>query len=247
METVQRMTTEAQRSGTHRRIDTTAKRRIAFAAVAVTGVAAAGATGAGAATVQKSGDSQKIALAADSQNLAQGAGVPDVQAAAQVLSVPQSQQISDLAGQLDSAVQFAQQRVTADLQSRAPETAKPTDGTYTSGFEVRWGTMHKGIDLAAPLGTPIVAAQKGTVIDAGPASGFGNWVRIKHDDGTITVYGHMQTIDVTVGQQVTAGQKIAGVGSEGFSTGPHCHFEVYPDGVNAIDPVGWLADRGINV
>jgi AGZA family xanthine/uracil permease-like MFS transporter len=81
------MTTEAQRSGTHRRIDTTAKRRIAFAAVAVTGVAAAGATGAGAATVQKSGDSQKIALAADSQNLAQGAGVPDVEAAAPVLVI----------------------------------------------------------------------------------------------------------------------------------------------------------------
>jgi murein DD-endopeptidase MepM/ murein hydrolase activator NlpD len=57
----------------------------------------------------------------------------------------------------------------------------------------------------------------------------------------------MQTVDVTVGQRVTAGQRIAGVGSEGFSTGPHCHFEVYPDGVNAIDPVGWLADRGIAV
>lgn len=244
------MTTEAQRGGTHRRIDTTAKRRIAFAAVAVTGVAAAGATGAGAATVQKSGDNDKIALAADSQNVAQGsvgAGLPEAESAAQILSVPQVQQISDLSGQLDSALQFAEARSSADLLSRTPQTVKPTDGSYTSGFEVRWGTMHKGIDLAAPLGTPIVAAQNGTVIDAGPASGFGNWVRVKHDDGTITVYGHMQTIDVTVGQQVTAGQKIAGVGSEGFSTGPHCHFEVYPDGSNAVDPAPWLAERGVNL
>jgi murein DD-endopeptidase MepM/ murein hydrolase activator NlpD len=244
------MTTEAQRGGVHRRIDTTAKRRIAFAAVAVTGVAAAGATGAGAATVQKSGDDHKIALAADSQNVAQGSlgsGVPAAESAAQVLSVPQNQQISNLAGQLSDALQFDAARAAADLLSRTPETVKPTDGTYTSGFAVRWGTMHKGIDLAAPLGTPIVAAQKGTVINAGPASGFGNWVRIKHEDGTITVYGHMQTIDVTVGQQVTAGQKIAGVGSEGFSTGPHCHFEVYPDGQNAVDPAPWLEERGISL
>ncbi|AGP31348.1 M23 family metallopeptidase [Corynebacterium terpenotabidum] len=242
-------TTEAQRAASHRKIDTTAKRRLAFAAVAVTGVATAGAAGAGAASVQSADrDDATIALAADARVLAQGSvETTSLESDAQILSVPQTQKIDGLSAQLSDALDFNAARVAADLLSRTPATVKPTEGTYTSGYEVRWGTMHKGIDLAAPLGTPIVAAQSGTVIDAGPASGFGNWVRIKHDDGTITVYGHMQTIDVTVGQQVIAGQKIAGVGNLGFSTGPHCHFEVYPDGVNAVDPKTWLSERGVEI
>ncbi|GAB3079869.1 M23 family metallopeptidase [Corynebacterium aquatimens] len=123
----------------------------------------------------------------------------------------------------------------------------PAQGTFTSGYGMRWGSMHNGIDIANVIGTPIRAAMDGTVIDAGPAQGFGKWVRIQHDDGTITVYGHMSTIDVTVGQRVVAGQKIAGMGSEGFSTGPHLHFEVRPGGGNAVDPVPWLAERGVYV
>lgn len=240
--------TETQRPARHRKMDTSsAKRRMAFAAVAVTGVTTAGA--AGAATAQSSDrDDAAIALASDARVLAQGfTEIPSLESAAQIIAVPQAQQIQNLSAQLNSALDFNAARVAADLLSRAPMTVKPTDGTYTSGFEVRWGTMHKGIDLAAPLGTPILAAQSGTVIDAGPASGFGNWVRIKHDDGTIFVYGHMQTIDVTVGQRVIAGQKIAGVGNLGFSTGPHLHFEVYPDGVNPVDPKTWLAERGVQI
>ena len=87
----------------------------------------------------------------------------------------------------------------------------------------------------------------GIVIDSGPASGFGNWIRIKHEDGTITVYGHMETLDVSVGETVHAGQKIAGMGNLGFSTGSHLHFEVYPDGNTAVDPVPWLEERGVSV
>ena len=87
----------------------------------------------------------------------------------------------------------------------------------------------------------------GTVIDSGPASGYGQWIRIRHDDGAISVYGHMETLDVSVGERVVAGQKIAGMGNRGFSTGPHLHFEIHPDGQSAVDPVPWLAARGINV
>ena len=87
----------------------------------------------------------------------------------------------------------------------------------------------------------------GTVIDSGPASGYGQWIRIKHDDGAMSVYGHMQTLDVAVGERVHAGQKIAGMGSLGFSTGSHLHFEIHPTGDGAVDPVPWLAERGINV
>ncbi|MEY8567282.1 M23 family metallopeptidase [Corynebacteriaceae bacterium 7-707] len=248
--------TVARRGGAHRKLDTAAKRRMAFVAIAATGVAAAGATGAGAATVQESSDrdgqGNDISLASNTEVLAQGAegsaaGADVDTAAAQILALPQTTQIENLSGQLSSALEFDAERAAADLLSRAPEVVKPAEGSYTSPFAMRWGTMHKGIDIANAMGTPIVAAMAGTVIDAGPASGFGNWVRIKHDDGTITVYGHMATIDVTVGQQVQAGQKIAGIGNEGFSTGPHVHFEVYPTEGNAVDPEPWLRERGVEL
>lgn len=125
--------------------------------------------------------------------------------------------------------------------------ARPAEGTFTSGFGPRWGSFHAGIDIANALGTPIYAAMAGTVIDSGPASGFGQWIRIQHDDGTITVYGHMQTLGVSVGERVKAGQYIAGMGSMGFATGSHLHFEVHPGGGAAVDPQPWLAARGIKV
>lgn len=123
----------------------------------------------------------------------------------------------------------------------------PTTGTYTSGYGQRWGSMHNGIDVANPVGTPIYAVMDGEVISSGPAQGYGNWVRILHDDGSISVYGHMaaDSILVGVGERVAAGQQIAGIGNEGRSTGPHLHFEIWPDGANAVDPQAWFAEQGI--
>lgn len=123
--------------------------------------------------------------------------------------------------------------------------ALPASGVFTSGFGPRWGSFHSGIDIANAVGTPIYAAMAGTVIDSGPAQGYGNWIRIRHGDGSITVYGHMQTLGVSVGQRVAAGEYIAGMGSLGFSTGSHLHFEIWPDGANAVDPQAWLASHGI--
>ncbi|MCQ4623398.1 M23 family metallopeptidase [Corynebacterium sp. CCUG 70398] len=123
----------------------------------------------------------------------------------------------------------------------------PAEGRFTSGYGPRWGRMHNGIDIANGIGTPIYSVMDGTVINAGPAQGFGKWVRVRHDDGTITVYGHVHSFNVSVGQRVTAGEQIAEMGNEGQSTGPHLHFEVRPGGGNAIDPVPWLKDRGIEV
>lgn len=124
--------------------------------------------------------------------------------------------------------------------------SRPANGTYTSGFEMRWGSHHNGADIANGIGTPILAALSGTVIEAGPASGYGQWVRIQHDDGTITIYGHINSYSVTAGQRVNAGDQIAEMGNLGFSTGPHLHFQVEQGGV-PIDPVAWLAGYGISI
>ena len=127
--------------------------------------------------------------------------------------------------------------------------ALPLAGPLTSCFCERWGTMHWGIDIAAPMYTPMYSAGDGVVVKAGPATGFGQAVYIEHDNGDVTVYGHMEVIEVSTGQRVAAGQEIALVGSQGFSTGPHLHFEVYSGGLNGVrvDPVIWLANRGIFV
>ena len=118
-------------------------------------------------------------------------------------------------------------------------------GRVSSGFGGRWGRSHNGIDIAAPIGTPIRAPLPGEVIASGPASGFGMWVRVRHDDGTITTYGHVNRSFVRVGEQVTAGEEIAEVGNRGRSTGPHLHMEVRTPGGTTVNPRPWLDGHGI--
>ncbi len=132
----------------------------------------------------------------------------------------------------------------AQTPAAAPAWVRPGTGRFSSGFAKRWGRMHKGIDLAAPIGAPIYAAADGTVTFAGPASGFGRLVKVRHADGVETWYGHMSKILVEVGQRVKAGDLIAKVGREGRSTGPHLHFEIHRGG-SAIDPVPFLKARGV--
>jgi murein DD-endopeptidase MepM/ murein hydrolase activator NlpD len=118
-------------------------------------------------------------------------------------------------------------------------------GRVSSGFGSRWGRSHNGIDIAAAIGTPIHAPLPGEVIASGPASGFGLWVRVRHDDGTITTYGHVNRSFVRVGEQVTAGEEIAEVGNRGRSTGPHLHMEVQTPGGATVNPRPWLDGHGI--
>ncbi|MGZ4619159.1 MAG: M23 family metallopeptidase [Frankiaceae bacterium] len=122
----------------------------------------------------------------------------------------------------------------------------PAQGPVASPYGPRPGEFHPGIDLAAPLGAPIVAAADGVVTSAGPASGFGNAVVIANGNEVETVYGHMRYWFVRSGQRVRAGQLIALVGSEGHSTGPHLHFEVHLAG-KLTDPAAWLAAHGASV
>lgn len=119
----------------------------------------------------------------------------------------------------------------------------PARGTITSPFGTRWGTLHNGIDIANAARTPIVAARSGHVTEAGWCSGFGYCVKIEHEGGVVTIYGHMITVPaVHVDQDVEAGQFIGLMGSTydakggGFSTGVHLHFTVKVGG-KAIDPM----------
>jgi murein DD-endopeptidase MepM/ murein hydrolase activator NlpD len=139
--------------------------------------------------------------------------------------------------------------LAASRAAREPKTVLPTHGVLTTCFCMRWGQMHYGIDLAAPLGTPIVAATDGVVLRAGPASGFGNAIYIQDADGNVQVYGHMRYYSVHTGEVVHAGDRIARVGDEGQSTGPHLHFELRHGSMEgkAFDPVPWLAAHGIHV
>lgn len=128
--------------------------------------------------------------------------------------------------------------------SLAPHFGSPFK--VSSGYGPRSGGFHKGIDFAAPLGTPIPAQYGGTVVQAGPASGFGNWVVIKPSGASVdTIYGHMRRMNVQTGQHVKAGQIIAWVGSEGQSSGPHVHYELRAGlGGKSYNPMTYGASAG---
>ncbi len=117
----------------------------------------------------------------------------------------------------------------------------PARGALTSGYGWRWGRMHRGIDIAAPTGTPIVAAAPGIVTYADwNSGGYGNLVEIQHPNGSLTVYAHNSQILVREGQKVSQGELIAKMGSTGRSTGPHLHFEIHPKGNGAVNPMAYL-------
>src|SRR5215218_3818035 len=125
---------------------------------------------------------------------------------------------------------------------------RPTGGYISSCYGWRWGALHAGVDIAAPIGTPVYAATSGIVQRTGPATGFGLAIYMRGDDGAVTVYGHVNREFVSAGQRVVTGQVIAEVGNRGNSTGPHLHFEVHPGGDmygGSTDPVPWLRARGV--
>ncbi|MFN2495775.1 MAG: M23 family metallopeptidase [Pseudonocardiaceae bacterium] len=139
------------------------------------------------------------------------------------------------------------ERAAREAEARRPLFALPAQGRLTSGYGARWGTTHWGIDIANSIGTPIHAAADGVVVESGPASGFGCWVRLLHADGTITVYGHINRSLVKEGEQVRAGDEIAEMGNRGQSTGPHLHFEVWNSNGEKINPLTWLLKHGIQL
>lgn len=166
------------------------------------------------------------------------------------------EKISDLIEKREAArrAREAREKAQAQKQSGAVHTLSAPSGggmfvlPVTTGYiSSRYGyrnigsgtEFHDGWDFAAPVGTPIYAAAAGTVLYAGPASGFGNWIVIDHNNGYYTIYGHMYSnqLYVTEGEFVEQGEKIAAVGSAGRSTGAHLHFEISVGGIsNSVNP-----------
>ena len=115
----------------------------------------------------------------------------------------------------------------------------PLNGPISSPFGPRWGRLHAGIDIPAPEGTPIRAADAGRVAIAGPQGGYGNYTCIQHGASMATCYAHQVSIAVSTGQTVKQGQVIGGAGNTGNSFGSHLHFEVRVNG-SPVDPMGYL-------
>jgi len=128
---------------------------------------------------------------------------------------------------------------TGSGQPSAAGLIWPCDGVVVSGFGMRWGRMHEGIDIGCAYGTPNRAAAAGTIIYAGWLGGYGNLVVIDHGNGLSTAYAHAWSILVSVGQSVSQGETVSLVGSTGNSSGPHLHFEVRING-QAVDPLLYL-------
>jgi murein DD-endopeptidase MepM/ murein hydrolase activator NlpD len=141
-------------------------------------------------------------------------------------------------------------RIPTKQESHAPNLEAPVDGRISSRFGFRpdpWSgktRFHKGVDIAAPAGTPIKAAAAGKVVSSGWAEGYGNLVTIDHGDGSVTRYGHNSANLVQAGDAVAAGQEIALVGSTGRATGAHLHFEIERNG-EAVDPVQITDFKGL--
>ncbi|WP_262491084.1 peptidoglycan DD-metalloendopeptidase family protein [Mycobacterium simiae] len=232
-----------RRGGQHRKQPTSAtKGRLLISAMAAGAAAAAAHT----ATHQSETASTDTVLTANASTLTGGSG-GEAPRGAQVIAAQPAEMIAVHNAELARGVAFAQERAQREARLQQPLYVMPTKGIFTSNFGYRWGVLHAGIDLANAIGTPIYAVSDGVVIDAGPTAGYGMWVKLRHADGTVTLYGHVNSTLVDVGDRVMAGDQIATMGNRGFSTGPHLHFEVLLGGTERIDPVPWLAKRGLYV
>jgi murein DD-endopeptidase MepM/ murein hydrolase activator NlpD len=210
------------------------------------GSLAAGAAAAAAHSATEAPDHSKTQTVLAAQSAATGP-ISTSDGGMQMVTVQPAANVAVHNAELAHGVAFAEERAQREARLQQPLFVMPVKGVFTSNFGYRWGVLHAGIDLANSIGTPIHAVSDGVVIAAGPTAGYGMWVKLRHADGTVTLYGHVNTTMVTVGERVMAGDQIATVGNRGNSTGPHLHFEVLLGGSQRVDPVPWLAKRGLSV
>jgi murein DD-endopeptidase MepM/ murein hydrolase activator NlpD len=133
----------------------------------------------------------------------------------------------------------------------ATPSIMPTQGWLSSAFSamrehpiLHLARPHEGIDISAPMGSPIEAPAAGIVIDTGWETGYGNTVTINHGFGIVTKFAHASKILVKKGQRVSRGERIALVGNTGLATGPHLHYEVHVDG-RPVDPLKYVLPEGV--
>ena len=210
-----------------------------------------------AADTTTAGDGQNASAAGDDGNGGDGTHDgqggpyvrPDIDKVGQVLDMVEKQvavrkqSLEELKSQLkDSQGLLILESGLTTIPGSTTPSIWPARGDVSSPFGLRWNgsDFHPGIDIANDMGTPIVATADGTVVTAGwNSGGYGNMVDIDHGNGIMTRYGHAMQVAVVAGQHVRRGQIIAYMGSTGFSTGPHVHYEVRVNG-QAINPAAYL-------
>ncbi|MET7828036.1 MULTISPECIES: M23 family metallopeptidase [unclassified Streptomyces] len=248
-------------TGKHRRpsrVQRTTKNVVGVAALTTTGVLGTLAAPAFAAepSAEQTGLTQAITIG-DSV-----AEQIDEQADAQqhAADVAAAREKAEQAARKKAAEQAAKARETKERAARAAERKRlntfvlPIAGSYVSTGYKTGGSLwssgsHTGVDFHAASGTSVHSVGAGTVVTAGWGGAYGNQVVIKMHDGTYTMYGHLSSMGVSVGQTVTPGQQIAISGSTGNTTGPHLHFEARTTAEygSDMDPVAYLRSHGVNV
>jgi murein DD-endopeptidase MepM/ murein hydrolase activator NlpD len=141
--------------------------------------------------------------------------------------------------QVQAALRSASGPPAGPIRQGSGQLIWPVNGTFTSPFGQRWGRLHAGIDIAAPEGTPIRAADSGRVVLAGWTGGYGNYTCIQHTGSLSTCYAHQSRLGTSTGASVQQGQVMGYVGNTGNSFGSHLHFEVRVNG-SPVDPMGYL-------
>ncbi|CCG02096.1 M23 family metallopeptidase [Blastococcus saxobsidens] len=239
-----------------RRLPSVRRRPVIYLAAALIGALSVSGASAAPAEVQTRTVSHSVSVAEQLGLEATAPAVVDDEATSHLRGLVASRNARDAERTAAADAQAEADRLAAEEAARIaaeaarPKAVHPVEGArLTSGFGARWGTLHAGVDFAAPMRTPERAAMDGVVLEAGPAAGFGLVVYLQHENGDVTVYGHMDEILVEPGQVVRAGDTIALLGNRGQSTGPHLHFEVRVGGLDGqkVDPLPWLRERGVHI
>jgi murein DD-endopeptidase MepM/ murein hydrolase activator NlpD len=205
-------------------------------------------------------DADPDVVAAAAENRAGARSSRDMARDAKTLIVSATASAAQTATQAQAA-QAAAAQAKADAAAKAKAAARqraiamahrwvaPVAGyTLTSGFGFRWGKMHPAQDLACPVGSTVRALSSGTVVFAGWSNeGYGNIVKIRYWDGTVSWMAHNSRLLVSVGDEVSPGQQVAYSGNTGHSTGPHVHLEIHPGDASAVAPRTWLATHGVDL